>query len=123
VDASHVSVRAQNGEVTLTGRVPGYPHYLAAATAAWRVAGVTNVRNDLLIVLPVGDERDDRTLAAMADNALSLDHGMPVDAAENGTVILTGTVRSGVERAAAGLLVAGLTGVRGIKNEIRIGDD
>jgi osmotically-inducible protein OsmY len=59
----------------------------------------------------------------MADNALSLDHGMPVDAAENGTVILTGTVRSGVERAAAGLLVAGLTGVRGIKNEIRIGDD
>ena len=40
--------------------------------------------------------------------------------ARNGNVTLTGTVRHGSERAAAEQTIAGLTGVRNIKNEIEI---
>ena len=49
VDAaeSHVTVETVNGEVNLNGTVPSYPQYLAAAAAARRVAGVTDVRNHL----------------------------------------------------------------------------
>lgn len=41
-------------------------------------------------------------------------------AAADGVITLTGTVRDGSERTAAELLVAGLTGVRSVKNDIQI---
>ena len=44
-------------------------------------------------------------------------------AAANGDITFTGTVRDRSERAAAELLVAGLTGVRGVKNNIQIRAD
>ena len=41
-------------------------------------------------------------------------------AAADGVIALTGTVRDGSERTSAELLVAGLTGVRSVKNDIQI---
>ena len=38
--------------MTLTGTVPSYPQYLEAAAATRRVAGVTGVHNNLMVVLP-----------------------------------------------------------------------
>jgi len=123
VDASGITVDGADGEVTLSGTVPGYPQYLAAAAAARGVAGVTSVRNHLQVALPPGDYRDDQALTAAANNALTLDEATPVGVearAENGNLVLTGTVRDGVERAAAEALVAGLTGVRRVTNNVRI---
>jgi osmotically-inducible protein OsmY len=121
VDSAHITVIS--GEVTLTGTVPSYPQYLAAAAAARRVAGVTGVHNHLEVVLPDGSYRDDVKLATAADNALAQNVTVPdsVEAtAEDGNIFLTGTVSYGTERAAAEAAVAGLAGVRNVSNDIEI---
>jgi osmotically-inducible protein OsmY len=126
VDAANITVKNMNGDVALNGTVPSYPQYLGAAAAAQRVAGVTNVHNHLEVVLPPGDYRDDATLTTAANNALTLNVTVPdgVKAtARNGNLTLTGTVNYGAERAAAELAVAGLTGVRNIKDDIEIAYD
>ena len=123
VDETDIKVKNMNGEVALNGKVPSYPQYLEAAAAAQRVAGVKNVHNHLEVVLPPGDYRDDPMLTTMANNALALNITVPdgVDAtARNGNLRLAGTVSYGSQRAAAELAVAGLTGVRNIKDEIEI---
>lgn len=123
---SHITVETMNGEVTLNGTVPSYPQYLAAAAAARRVAGVTDVHNHLEVVLPPGDYRDDQTLTTTADDALTLNETVRVGVeatAANGVITLTGTVPNGDERTAAELLVAGLTGVRSVSNDIQIRAD
>ncbi len=112
-----------DGQVALNGTVPSYPQYLEAAAAAQRVAGVTDVHNHLEVVLPPGDYRDDAMLTTSANNALTLNVTVPdgVEAtARDGNLTLTGTVTYGPQRAAAESAVAGLTGVRNIKNDIEI---
>ena len=119
----HITVSNLSGDVTLTGTVPIYSKYLAAAAAARRVAGVTGVHNHLEVALPEGDYRDDVKLATAANNALAQNVTVPdnVEAtAEDGNITLTGTVSYGTERAAAEAAVAGLTGVRNVGNYIDI---
>ncbi|HEV2260579.1 MAG TPA: BON domain-containing protein [Streptosporangiaceae bacterium] len=123
VDAADITVRNMNGEVGLNGTVPSYPQYLAAAAAAQRVAGVKNVHNHLAVMLPDDDYRDDAWLTTAANNALTLNVTVPdgVEAtARNGNLTLTGLVEFGRQREAAELAVAGLTGVRNVKDEIDI---
>jgi osmotically-inducible protein OsmY len=123
VDPSNVTVKNMNGGVALNGTVPSYPQYEEAAAAAERVAGVTDVHNHLAVDLPPNDYRDDVTLTTMANNALALNVTVPggVEAtAHDGNLKLTGTVSYGPQRAAAEVAVAGLTGVRNIKDDIEI---
>ncbi len=126
VDASDITVEDRNGEVVLAGSVPSYPQYMEAAAVASRVAGVKDVHNHLEVALPPGDLRDDSTVTAMANNALTLGHTVAVGVeatAKNGNVTLTGAVRCGAERAAAEAMIADLTGVRSVTNDIQIRDD
>ena len=121
--ASDITVRNINGDMALNGTVPSYPQYVEAAAAARRVGGVKNVHNHLEVALPSGDYRDDPTLTTTANNALALNVTVPagVEAtAKNGNLTLTGTVSYGTQMAAAEQAVAGLTGVRGIRNDIEI---
>jgi osmotically-inducible protein OsmY len=90
------------------------------------VSGVKNVHNHLEVVLPPGHYRDDAMLTTAANNALSANITVPdgVEAtAYGGNVELTGTVKHGPQRAAAELAVAGLTGVRNVRDDIEIGYD
>jgi len=126
VDTVDVAVRNLNGEVALNGTVRSYPQYLEAAAAAQRVAGVTSVLNHLQVVLPPEDYRDDSMLTTAANNALALNVTVPdgVEATANdGNLTLTGTVGYGSERAAAEQAVAGLVGVRNVRDDIEIGYD
>src|SRR6516165_3772143 len=126
IDATDITVRNMNGDVALNGTVPSYPQYLEAAAAAQRVSGVRNVHNHLEVVLPPGNYRDDAMLTTAANNALAMNITVPdgVEAtAYDGNVELTGTVRHGPQRAAAELAVAGLTGVRNVRDDIEIGYD
>ena len=126
VDASNISIENLNGDVALNGTVASYPQYVEAAAAAQRVYGVTSVHNHLEVVLPPENYRDDPTLTTMANNALALDITVPDGveaAASNGNLTLTGSVHYGSERTAAELAVAGLTGVRNIKDDIDIAWD
>jgi len=123
VDSADITVRNIGGDVNLTGTVPSYPQYLEAAAAARRVAGVTGVDNNLMVVLPDGDYRDDVQLTTAANNALAQNVTVPdgVEAfADDGNIALTGTVSYISERAAAEASVAGLTGVRNVSNDIDI---
>jgi osmotically-inducible protein OsmY len=123
VDASDIRVAEMNGDVVLTGRVPSYPQYVQAAAVAARAADVRCVRNDLQVALPPGVHRDDLTLAAMASDALTLGGSVPEGVevtAKDGDITLTGSVRTGTEREAAEVMVAELTGVRRVRNDIQI---
>ena len=126
VDDADIHVANVNGDVALNGTVPSYPQYLEAAAATQRVSGVKNVYNHLQVVLPDADFRDDATLTTAANNALAqnvtVPHGVEATA-EDGNLTLTGTVGYGVERTAAEQAVAGLTGVRNIRDEIEISYD
>ena len=126
VNTADIAVRNLNGEVALNGTVPSYPQYLAAAAAAQRVGGVTSVLNHLQVVLPPDDYRDDSMLTTAANNALALNVTVPdgVEATANeGNLTLTGTVSYGSERAAAERAVAGLVGVRNVRDDIEIAYD
>ena len=123
VDSADIKVMNVMGDVTLVGTVPSYPQYLEAAAAARRVAGVIGVHNNLKVVLPESDYRDDVKLATAANNALAANVTVPeqVEAiAFDGDITLTGTVSYLTERAAAETSVAGLTGVRNVRNDIEI---
>jgi osmotically-inducible protein OsmY len=83
------------------------------------------VRNHLQVALPPGDHRDDLTLAAMASDALTMGDAVPegVEATpKDGVITLTGFVRTSTEREAAEMMVAELTGVRRVRNDIQIRD-
>jgi osmotically-inducible protein OsmY len=124
VDSADITVVNIAGNVALNGTVPSYPQYVEAAAAARRVAGVTRLDNHLEVVLPDSDYRDDAKLTTAANNALAHNVTVPdtVEAtAEDGNVILTGTVAYGTERAAAEAAVSGLIGVRNVSNDIEIG--
>ena len=123
VDSADITVMNVGGNVNLTGTVPSYPQYLEAAAAARRVAGVATVDNNLEVMLPDGDFRDDAKLTTAANNALAANVTVPdrVEAtAEDGNIALTGTVSYGTERAAAETAVSGLIGVRNVRNDIDI---
>jgi osmotically-inducible protein OsmY len=123
VDATDITVKNMNGEVGLNGTVPSYPQYLEAAAAAQRISGVKNVHNHLAVVLPDDDYRDDAWLTTSANNALTLNVTVPdgVEAtARDGNLTLTGLVEFGRQREATEYAVAGLTGVRSVKDEIEI---
>jgi osmotically-inducible protein OsmY len=125
VDASDIRIEETDVDVVLTGSVPSYPQYVQAAAVAARAVGVRCVRNHLQVALPPGDHRDDPTLAAMASDALTLGDAVPegVEAtAKDGVITLTGSVRTSTEREAAEMMVAELTGVRRVRNDIQIRD-
>ena len=123
VDSADITVMNLMGDVTLAGTVPSYPQYVEAAAAARRVAGVSGVHNNLMVALPGKDYRDDVQLITAANNALTQNITVPdgVEAiANDGNIILTGTVSYLTERAAAEAAVAGLIGVRNVENDIDI---
>ena len=126
VDDADIHVVNLNGDVALNGTVPNYPQYLEAAAATQRVSGVKHVDNHLQVVLSDADFRDDAVLTTAANNALTLNVTVPdgVEAeASDGNITLTGTASFGVERVAAEQAVAGLTGVRNIRDYIEIAYD
>ncbi len=126
VDATGITVKNLNGDVALNGTVTSYPQYAQATAAAKRVQGVTRVHNHLMVDLPPADYRDDPMLTTAANNALAMTVTVPgsVEAgASEGDVWLTGMVGNRFQRDAAEQAVAGLTGVRGIVDDIEIFSD
>ena len=123
VDSGDIRIMNMGGDVTLAGTVPSYPQYLEAAAAARRVDGVSGVHNNLMVVIPESDYRDDIQLITAANNALTQNVTVPdgVEAtALDGDLTLIGTVSYISQRAAAEPAVAGLAGVRNVINDIEV---
>ena len=124
VEAGGISVLTISGDVTLNGTVPSYPQYLEAVDAAWRIAGVTSVRNHLEVALSPESQRADARLTTEANNALAASAAgleQVTANAKNGNLRLTGTVKYRRQRAAAESAVIGLPGVRNVDDQVELG--
>ncbi len=125
VDAAAIGVAAHHGVVTLTGTVSSWADKHAAAEAAFRVAGVRDLANDIEIKPSWSTTQNDTEIAEAVRHALQWDRFVPHDrirsAVENsGTVTLVGTVRTLSERDAAETVIRNLAGVRCVINQIAV---
>jgi osmotically-inducible protein OsmY len=124
VNATDVGVSARDGVVTLTGAVDSWAKRHAAGRAAHRVAGATDVANDVTVRVAGAMERGDAELAKAAREALTWDVRVPGQEIETtvaeGVVTLEGTVSYWSQRADAEAAVRNLTGVQAVDNLILV---
>lgn len=124
VTHEHIGVSVSDGIVTLSGAVPGYIEKSVAERAAQRVAGVKAVVEKIEVKLPGSLKKDDQEIARAIVQHLSWNFQVPQDAikasVESGWVDLSGVVEWDYQRNAAENCVRGLTGVRGVSNNISI---
>lgn len=121
-DSSKIGVAVKDGVVTLTGEVNSNGEKWLAETAAKRVYGVNGLAVELEVNLPGSAKRTDADIAQAAKNVLDWDSSIPVDSVEvtveDGWVTLEGNLDWQYQRSRAEDDVYGLTGVKGVSNEI-----
>jgi len=121
IGSQDISVKGDEGVVTLTGFVHSYAEKVAAEKAAKSVYGVKIVANDI-DVKPM--TRTDPEIARDAVEAMRLDMRVPDDRIKagirEGWVTLEGTVDWNYQREAADNCVRKLYGVRGVTNKIEL---
>jgi osmotically-inducible protein OsmY len=124
LDASRVRVRARDGVVFLVGKVRTFAEKWAASRAAQRAEGVVGVQNALEIDLRLGDRVNDDELRHAALRTLRMEphtpHGLVAVDVRDGVVTLRGVVELPIQIAAAEAAVRKLSGVLGVRNEIRL---
>lgn len=122
LDAREISVELDGGRVTLSGYVGSYPQKLAAERAAWRVAGVTAVSDEIVVKVPWEHARTDDVIAHTVKRVLQWDGVLaphPISfTVTNGSVTLEGAVDRIAVREEAERLTGRLLGVVGVKNRI-----
>jgi osmotically-inducible protein OsmY len=129
VDSLAIAVAADDGTITLRGTVGSFREKREAKNATERVYGVGEVNNELEVRLLDESKREDAELRGDVLQALMLDGFVPdsVDAADelsvataNGTVTLTGAVRSWSEHDAAVAAAWAAPGVRDVDDRILV---
>lgn len=124
VSHEHIGVSVSDGIVTLSGTIPSYIEKFAAEKAAQRVSGVKAVIEKIEVKLPGIHERGDQDLAQAIINQFKWNVQVPdhlVKASvENGWVKLSGEVEWDYQRVATEKCVRGLTGVKGVMNNITL---
>ena len=122
VDASRIAVAVDEAVVTLMGHAQSYTEKWMAEKIAQRVQGVRAVANDIEVVLPSSEHRDDTDVALSALNALSWNARVPADrirvTVTDGWITLEGDVEWQFQKTAAEDAVRYLRGVRGISNQV-----
>jgi osmotically-inducible protein OsmY len=123
-DSLEIAVAADDGAVILRGTVESFSQRRAAGNDAHEVEGVYDVDNQLKVSLTGADRRDDDEIRGIALQILIWDVDAPAGAldvkVDDGWVTLTGNVSYQFESNAAYEDVAGLYGVVGVTNEIRV---
>jgi osmotically-inducible protein OsmY len=119
LEASLITVTAEDGIVTLVGGVDSESKKRHAEGIAQSVEGVESVVNELEVVLPIGDQRADEEIARAALLALELSvrGGIKVTV-DDGWVTLDGTVEGYEQKESAERAVSRVVGVRGVTNHI-----
>jgi osmotically-inducible protein OsmY len=126
VDDSRIVVKANDGEITLSGAVPTYYESVVAEEDAFSVGGVTKVDNQLVVGL-TGEAIADADIAADCVTALENDRFVPRSSvnvsASDGWVTLNGEVRRHFQRQAAEHAVRRVDGALGVTNDIALTSD
>ena len=125
IDAAKVKVTVRAGAVTLAGEVPTYGDLAAARAAAWSMAGVTKVTDDLTVSYaappPVPSDDD---IATHVNDLLKWDPAIEetdIDViVANGVVTLEGSVNAHWKRWFAEEKLTGVRGVIDIENKLAV---
>lgn len=122
VRETDVGVEVDRGVVTLTGTVGSYAEKLAALEAAYRVAGVVDVANDIVVRTATDMPVSDTDIAHAVRRALEWDTFVPSQLIRSnvtdGWVTLEGTVPLFRQRLDAERAIQNLFGVKGVVNRI-----
>jgi osmotically-inducible protein OsmY len=123
-DPEQVAVSADAGTVTLRGTVGSFGQRRAAAADASEIDGVYDVDDELNVRLLDEYRREDADIRGIALQILMWDSEVPADLIDvkvsDGWVTLTGDVSYPFESTAAFEDVAGLLGVVGVTDKIRV---
>jgi osmotically-inducible protein OsmY len=124
VDAPGIDVLVSNGTVTLSGKVTSLPGRLAAYHAVMRVAGVTNLVDQLTVDARAIPTASDSELARAAGQILRWSTELPPDAVtaevHDRRVTLSGHVTWDYQRHAAVRAVMSLRGITAVINKITL---
>jgi osmotically-inducible protein OsmY len=119
-----IEVAVERQVVRLLGTVGSWAERLAAQEAAYRVDGVREVSNELVVELQPEARRTDAELAHSVRSALDWDVFIPKTlvraSANEGQVILEGQVESCSQRDHAERVVRNIRGVRRVLNQISV---
>lgn len=124
VDQAHIGVAVDEDIVTLSGHVGSYAQELAALSAVRRVKGVHGIADEIEVRSSSDSVPSDDEIAKCAVDVVSWDSVVPSDViqvtARDGPVTLTGKVNWYYQKSSAERDVGGLSGVRGVINNIEI---
>jgi hyperosmotically inducible protein len=123
--ALDINVDTRRGVVTLFGIVPSESIRSAAVSAAATAAGVTSVKNNLLVVpgpMQAAASASDDVLATAVRENLSMHPELPhVNAEVSDCVVrLTGTISSAIERVEAMQVARATKGVCRVEDELTV---
>lgn len=122
--ASQIGVMANEGVVTLSGRVYNYNQKISAEQAAQRVAGVKVVAEDIEVMIPQNKQLSDTDIAIAVNNALKWHSAVNEDLieikVENGWVYLDGFAEWDYQKKAAENAVKDIAGVTKVINRISL---
>jgi len=125
IDDAAIGVAVHHGVVTLTGAVSCWAEKHAVEEAAYRVAGVRDLANDIEIKPAWSLKLNDADIAEAVRRALTWNRFVPdqkirSSVADSGTVTLTGTVRTLAEHDEAERAIRYIDGVRCVVNHIAV---
>ena len=124
VTVANLTVSTTDGRVSLHGTADTYGTKLEAEDAAYRVAGVRSVDDDIVVDPAAFGPRSDADIERDVQAALALDYQVPNEwisvSVVNGFVTLTGNVNWYYQRDAAEADAAMIKGVQGIDDEITV---
>ncbi len=126
--AERIDVEVREGIATLSGSVPAARDRDRAGAVVRDVAGVREVRNtltlDTAVARPLAERLDDATITAQVKVMLLFRRGTRTLATRvstyRGTVTLWGTARTGQERALAAQVAREVSGVRAVRNRMKV---
>jgi len=118
VPDNKISVKVENGWVTLEGEVHWNFQSAAAKNAVKNVGGVTGISNNIKVLAKAGDASEKADIEIALKQDLSVyDNSIRVDVIAN-KVTLTGKVNSEYQKNEAGRVAVSIAGVCAIDNNL-----